>query len=644
MKKLLLLNLLLALTFVTTSLKAADDDVFTAEVQVIRNGETSTTLMRFQVISEADKTCKTYAYSDEINFSPAINQNFTGKVIIPETIDGYTIVSIGKSSFKGCSLTGLKLPETLLCIETRAFDECSISDITFPETNITIEEYAFAGSDIKNIYNLKATLSPWAFTWCHFLESASIDCDSIPLGCFNDCTHLTSVEFRSPVVSVGNGAFNNCLSLTSFSFLAGLKSIDAAFTKCSNLETVFLPSSLDSISTSAFSECNKLNNVIIASETPPAITGSDDSFRNLSSTAVLTVPDGTKYNSAPWTGFSEIKSFLPTSERTSIFYNLGSYGWGIPVYTSDPNKVLNLTVDGKPMTPTFYGTDVIVSNDPKYVPLEVSYLLRTDEGLKPNIIHYDFIDYGFSIDGKQMTSRDFYNVPGVVSGNAYLRDEIYAVRWKNEPTLVLDNARLIWNSGLNLPTGQLTIKVIGNSSISVPNGIGFDLDPGTYTTIEGGGKLYISADYPIETFVVTYLTIQDNTTVLAHGRSQGYRDNDGAIFTIKDGATFCAYGETGSPIQLDSNPITFGSGIDVRYPVGAYMGSWGVLNADGTAVTKDWVVIGPDNQATQDLITGVASPKSSPEGNDFIYNLAGQRLSKPQKGINIVGGKKVLIK
>ena len=30
--------------------------------------------------------------------------------------------------------------------------------------------------------------------------------------------------------------------------------------------------------------------------------------------------------------------------------------------------------------------------------------------------------------------------------------------------------------------------------------------------------------------------------------------------------------------------------------------------------------------------------------NDIIYNLAGQRLSKPQRGLNIIGGKKVVIK
>ena len=56
-----------------------------------------------------------------------------------------------------------------------------------------------------------------------------------------------------------------------------------------------------------------------------------------------------------------------------------------------------------------------------------------------------------------------------------------------------------------------------------------------------------------------------------------------------------------------------------------------------------------------ELPDGIASPKSSPEGKDFdspllqegmgeAYNLSGQRLSKPQRGLNIIGGKKVLIK
>ena len=65
-------------------------------------------------------------------------------------------------------------------------------------------------------------------------------------------------------------------------------------------------------------------------------------------------------------------------------------------------------------------------------------------------------------------------------------------------------------------------------------------------------------------------------------------------------------------------------------------------------MTNDWVIFGPDNQTTQDLITGVEDVKSlTPslsKGEGTVYNLAGQCLSNPQKGINIKDGKKVLVK
>ena len=47
-----------------------------------------------------------------------------------------------------------------------------------------------------------------------------------------------------------------------------------------------------------------------------------------------------------------------------------------------------------------------------------------------------------------------------------------------------------------------------------------------------------------------------------------------------------------------------------------------------------------------DLPTGIESltPSSSPKSEGTIYNLAGQRLNKMQKGVNIVNGRKVLVK
>ena len=44
--------------------------------------------------------------------------------------------------------------------------------------------------------------------------------------------------------------------------------------------------------------------------------------------------------------------------------------------------------------------------------------------------------------------------------------------------------------------------------------------------------------------------------------------------------------------------------------------------------------------------TGIESltPGPSPKGEGSIYNLNGQKLSAPQKGINIINGRKVIVK
>ena len=649
MKKILLLNLLLAMLLGATSVWAADGDIFTAPVTVIQNGETSQEEMRFQVLSESAKTCETYGTYDEISdvVTPAFNYRTEGDVIIPNTVNGYIVTGIGDYSFCRCSMGHIMLPESINYVGKLAFNECfSLLEIDLPSK--------------------VSTIGVEAFRRCENLRHATIYCKEIPFNCFAYCYNLSSVTIKSPVTSVGVEAFLCCYRLESITFPAGLEYIDRkAISDCKNLKSVILTCSR--INASAFSgSCERLKEVIITSETPPTITVPSSSgwteaalFSGVPSNAVLIVPDRTKYLQEPWTSwFSEIKSFLPTNEKTYAFYNLGTSGWGWPVYTNDPNKVLNFKVDGEPKAPTFHGTDLIVSDDPKQIPLEVSFLLKTDEGIQPNIIHYDLFDYGFSIDGKEMTSRDFYNVPGVVSGNAYIKDEFVLgganhLHWKKEPTLVLDNATLEWDTtgyGLdNHDTGQegLTIKVLGNCTIKAPNAYAaHEIEIARTTTVEGGGTLnIISGKYPIETSTVSTLRIQDGTTVIAKSEN-GYSavwDNDGADIEIRDGGVFAAFGKH-EPIWLDSNgEFILGEGIALRYPSDAYIGSNNkIYYADGTKVTNDWVVIGPDNQATKDLITGVASPKSSPEGNDFIYNLAGQRLSKPQKGINIKGGKKYL--
>ena len=223
---------------------------------------------------------------------------------------------------------------------------------------------------------------------------------------------------------------------------------------------------------------------------------------------------------------------------------------------------------------------------------------------------------------------------------------------------MLDNATLEWDTtgyGLyNHDTGSngLTVRVLGDCTIKAPNTIALELDVATTTAISGGGTLHIiSGSYPIETWVASTLRIQDGTTVIAKSEN-GYSavwDNDGADIEIRDGGVFAAFGKY-EPIWLDSNgEFILGEGIALRYPTDAYIGSNNnIYYADGTKVTNDWVVIGPDNATTGELIDGVDNVNADDNDNlnasKGIYNLAGQKVGESYKGIVIKNGKKVLIK
>ena len=251
-----------------------------------------------------------------------------------------------------------------------------------------------------------------------------------------------------------------------------------------------------------------------------------------------------------------------------------------------------------------------------------------------------------------MTTLDLNDVPGVKRGRAYIETSE-----TGEPILVLYNATLEWDTtgyGLyNHDTGQdgLTIRVLGDCTIKAPNAVAaLEIDVANMITIEGGGTLnIISGQYPIETWVVSTLRIQDGTTVIAKSEngSSAVWDNDGANIEIRDGGMFAAFGKY-EPIWLDSNgEFILGEGIALRYPTDAYIGSNNnIYYADGTKVTNDWVVIGPDNATTGELIDGVGIVNADDNDNlndsKGIYNLAGQKVGESYKGIVIKNGKKII--
>lgn len=144
----------------------------------------------FEVISEADKTCK------------VSSRNFQSEYIsitIPSTTNGYLVTTIGAAAFGDCyRLTSITIPNSVTTIEASAFFLCEgLTNITLPYSLTTIGERAFDD--------------------CVGLTSITIPGSVTTIGdyAFRGCIGLTSITIPGTVTTFGYGIFYGCKSINS---------------------------------------------------------------------------------------------------------------------------------------------------------------------------------------------------------------------------------------------------------------------------------------------------------------------------------------------------------------------------------------------------------------------------------------------
>ena len=207
----------------------------------------------------------------------------TGNVTIPSSNGGYSVTSIGKEAFKGCTgLTSITIPNSVTSIGVSAFQECTrLTSITIPNSVTSIGEKAFL-----------------------------------------NCSDLNSITIPNSVTSIGESAFQNCF-LNSITIPNSVTEIARkAFNGCTGLTSVTIPNSVTKIGYAAFEYCTKLTSVTVMAETPLTITNTV--FTNRTN-ATLYVPAGSKaaYEAADyWKEFKEIKEIgmTPPTGITGLIY------------------------------------------------------------------------------------------------------------------------------------------------------------------------------------------------------------------------------------------------------------------------------------------------------------------------------------
>ena len=120
--------------------------------------------------------------SDSVTITGCDN-NASGELVIPDTIKGKPVTTIGKMAFfrtgNSSSLTSITIPDSVTSIGDEAFKLCTgLTSITIPDSVTSIGDEAFSL-----------------------------------------CTRLTSITIGNGVTSIGRDAFTVCANLKAITFL-----------------------------------------------------------------------------------------------------------------------------------------------------------------------------------------------------------------------------------------------------------------------------------------------------------------------------------------------------------------------------------------------------------------------------------------
>ena len=115
-------------------------------------------------------------------------------------------------------------------------------------------------------------------------EGTRIICDSA----FSFCSSLSEIVIPSSVASIGDSAFSWCDSLSKIVIPSSVTSIgDEAFYDCDSLSEIVIPSSVTSIGDKAFYDCDSLSEIVI----PSSVTCIGDSaFSSCYSLSEIVIP------------------------------------------------------------------------------------------------------------------------------------------------------------------------------------------------------------------------------------------------------------------------------------------------------------------------------------------------------------------
>ena len=524
------------------------------------------------------------------------------------------------------------------------------------------------------------------------LDGKTYNVTAIGASAFESCRNLSSVTVSEGVVSIGTGAFRWC-GLETISLPKSLRKVGIeAFYNSNGLTDIVLPEGLETIGQRAFAACYGLKTIVIPSTVTTIGYGMLNGIENLESVTSRIKNPFTVSNEAfvqdwVWDNGTQTYTSSPAKlyvpEGTSSLYNDANWSWqfsgGVEEY---PTKVtFTIGEAGKTTYVGDYNLDFSGSDLAAYV---VTGYEKSDGTIWLTRV-YD-VPAGTPIYLKG--AQGSYDVDISDASTSYYQNLMLGNNSSESLTVTSDATDQYYNvtaSGFNIINGSKSIGA-HKCYLRLPTTLpAAKAGSGQSVKITSAGKTTLCSDVDLD--------FSGLTNVKAY-TATGYDKSDGTIWMTRverasAGTPLYIKGDEGTWTIPSSAQQTYyanmlkGNNSDASLTINATDGEYTnhFLAASGFSTFEGTKAIGAHKSYLQILtsyLTSKAAARGMSEGfvigeregevialtlgagdgettgikavgefegdAEVIYNLNGQRVENPGKGLYIINGRKVVIK